>query len=136
MSSDDQVFANRWLHDIQSGEAKLVPGKTVQDYINDYKLTQQDHELSVLEEAMGVAPDSLRTILAAQVNVANINEYGRFDVVLDSVDLDMAAEYFHKQTGKQVPRFKVRTAADQLLRRYVLHRELPEDLKEAAARRR
>lgn len=136
LSSDDQVFANRWLHDIQSGEAKLVPGKTVQDYINDYKLTQQDHELSVLEEAMGVAPDSLRTILAAQVNVANINEYGRFDVVLDSVDLDMAAEYFHKQTGKQVPRFKVRTAADQLLRRYVLHRELPEDLKEAAARRR
>ena len=133
LSADDQVFANRWLHAIQSGEADLVPGKTVQDYINDYKLTQQDREIAQLESAFGVDLQLLQTILAAHVDEAHINEYGRFDDVVDSVDLDAASEYFHKQSGKKLPPFKIHMAIDKLLRDYVLNHELPADLKEAAA---
>lgn len=131
LSTDDQVFANRWLHDIQSGDAVLVPGKTVQDYINDYKLTQQDREIAQLVRAIGVDPELLRTLLAAHVDEAHINEYGRFDDVVGSVDLDAATEYFHQQGGKKLPRFKVRTSIDRLLREYVLRHHLPEDLEEA-----
>lgn len=133
LSAEDQVFANHWLHDIQSGDAVLVPGKTVQDYINDYKLSQQDREIAQLVRAIGVDPDLLRTILAAHVDEAHLNEYGRFDDVISSVDLDAAAEYFRQQAGKKLPPFKVRTAIDRLLRQYVLHHDLPEDLKEAAS---
>lgn len=132
LSVEDQVFANRWLHDIQSGEADLVPGKTVQDYINDYKLTQQDLEIAQLVRAIGVDPDLLRTILAAHVDEVHINEYGRFDDVVDSVDLDAASEYLQQQTGENQSRFKVRRAIDRLLRKYVLDHVLPADLKEAA----
>lgn len=133
LSADDQVFANRWLHDIQSGDAVLVPGKTVQDYINDYKLTQQDREIAQLVRAIGVDPEPLRTILAAHVNEAHINEYGRFDDVISSVDLDAATEYFRQRDGKKLPRFKIRTSIDRLLRDYVLNHDLPADLEEAAA---
>lgn len=133
LSADDQVFANRWLHDIQSGDVVLVPGKTVQDYINEYKLSQQDREITQLVRAIGVDPELLRIILAAHVDEAHINEYGRFDDVINSVDLDAAAEYFHQQTGKKLPRFKIRMAIDRLLRQYVLHHNLPADLEEAAA---
>lgn len=133
LSADDQVFANRWLHDIQSGDVVLVPGKTVQDYINEYKLSQQDREITQLVRAIGVDPELLRIILAAHVDEAHINEYGRFDDVINSVDLDAAAEYFQQQTGKKLPRFKIRMAIDRLLRQYVLHHNLPADLEEAAA---
>ena len=133
LSADDQVFANRWLHDIQSGDAVLEPGKSVQDYINGYKLSQQDREIDQLVRAIGVDPELLRIILAAHVDEARINEYGRFDDVVDSVDLDAAAAYFHQQTGRKLPRFKIHTAIDRLLREYVLHHNLPADLEEAAA---
>ena len=133
LSAEDQVFANRWLHDIQSGEAVLVPGKTVQDYINDYKLTQQDREIDQLVRAVGADAELLRTILAAHVDEAHINEYGRFDDVVNSVDFDAAAKYFQQKTGEKLASFKVRTAIDRLLRQYVLHHELPADLKEAAS---
>lgn len=132
LSADDQVFANRWLHDIQSGDAVLVPGKTVQDYINDYRLTQQDREIAQLVRAIGVEAELLRALLAAHVDEAHINEFGRFDDVINSVDLDAAAEYFRQQTGKKLPRFKVNTAVDRMLRQYVLHHVLPVDLEEAA----
>lgn len=134
LSTEDQVFANRWLHDIQSGEAVLVPGKTVQDYINDYKLTQQDREIEQLVRAVGVNAELLRKILAAHVDEAHINEYGRFDEVVNSVDFDAAAEYFQRKTGEKLASFKVRTAIDRLLRQYVLHHKLPADLKEAASK--
>ena len=133
LSAEDQVFANRWLHDIQSGDAVLSPGKTVQDYVNDYKLTQQDRELKQLVRAVGVDPDLLRTILAAHVDEANINEYGRFDDVINSVDMDTAAEYFSRQAGKKLSRLKIRMAIDRLLRQYVLHQNLPADLRETAS---
>ena len=71
--------------------------------------------------------------LAAHVDEANINEYGRFDDVINSVDMDTAAEYFSRQAGKKLSRLKIRMAIDRLLRQYVLHQNLPADLRETAS---
>ena len=133
LSAEDQVFANRWLHDIQSGDAVLEPDKTVQDYINEYKLSQQDREIDQLVQAIGVNADLLRTLLAAHVDESNINEYGRFDDVVNSVDFGAAAAYFQQQADKKLSPFKVRTAIDKLLRQYVLHHNLPADLEEVVS---
>src|SRR5699024_4848392 len=132
LSADDQVFANRWLHDIQSGDAVLEPGKAVQDYINEYKLSQQDREIAQIVRAFGVDPDLLRSILAAHVDEAHLNGYGRFDGVISSVDLDAATQYFYQPAGRKPSPFKVRTAIEKLLREYVLYHRLPTDLQEAA----
>lgn len=132
LSAEDQVFANRWLHDIQSGDATLSPGKGVQDYINDYKLSQQDREIAQLVRALGVDPEKLREILAANVVEANINEYGRFDEVIDSVDYASAAKYLHEKTGKKHSPYKTRLTVDKLLRHYIVERVLPSYLEEDA----
>lgn len=126
------MFANRWLHDIQSGDVTLSPGKSVQDYINDYKLSQQDREIAQLVRALGVDPEKLREILAAHVDESNINEYGRFDDVIDSVDYASAAEYLREKTGKKLLPFKTRLEVDKLLRHYIVERVLPSYLEEGA----
>lgn len=105
----------------------------MQDYIIDYKLTQQALEIDQLVQALDVDADLLRTILGAHVDEANINEYGRFDDVVNSVNLGAATAYFQQRAGKKLPPFKVRTAIDRLLRQYVLHHNLPADLEERAA---
>lgn len=36
LSQEDQKFANLFLHDVQTGDAKLSPGMTFRDYIVSY----------------------------------------------------------------------------------------------------
>lgn len=132
LSADDQVFANRWLHDIQSGDAVLEPGKTVQDYINDYKLTQQDREVDLIVTAIGIDPRLLNALLSAHVDENTINEYGRFDDLKQSADLDSAQDYFQQRAGTPVSRYRANMMLDALLREYVLSGSLPSDLEPTA----
>ncbi|MEW6875964.1 type I restriction endonuclease subunit R, EcoR124 family [Trueperella pyogenes] len=124
----DQKFANRWLHDVQSGDAVLQPGKTVQDYINEYRLSQRDREIARLVEMLGVDGELLKALLNAKVSEATINEYGRFDDLMQATDLAQAQKYFEQREGTKVSKFKVRRALDALLRHYIVTGMLPTDL--------
>jgi len=128
LSQDDQRYANRWLHDLQAGDVTLQPGKTVHDYINEYRITERDRQLVRLHECLGLDMAQLRRILDARVTAATINEYGRFDDLKASIDLDLAAAYFTEDTGARVSKFKVRALLDKLLRTYVIDGALPADL--------
>ncbi len=128
LSKDDQRYANRWLHDLQAGDLVPEPGKTVHDYINDYRITERDRQLDRLHERLGVEPALLRKILDAKVSAATINEYGRFDELTTSIDINVAAKYFTQVMGKPVSKFKVRAMVDKLLRSYIIDFVLPADL--------
>ena len=128
LSQDDQRYANRWLHDLQAGDVALQPGKTVQDYINEYRITERDRQLARLHERLGLDTGLLRRILDSRVTAATINEYGRFDDLKASIDLDLATAYFTEVTGAPVSKFKVRAMLDKLLRTYIIDGVLPADL--------
>lgn len=128
LSRDDQKYANRWLHDLQAGEVELETGKSVQDYINDYRLTQRDREIARLAEYVGIDGDMLRRILDAHVTEQTLNEYGRFDDLMDATDLTRAKDYYDSAKGKPVSKFIVRRSLDSLLRDYILTGQLPADL--------
>lgn len=128
LSQDDQRYANRWLHDLQAGDVALQPGKTVHDYINEYRITERDRQLARLHERLGLDTTLLRRILDSRVTAATINEYGRFDDLKASIDLDLAAAYFTEVTGAPVSKFKVHAMLDKLLRTYIIDGVLPADL--------
>lgn len=131
LSVDDQVFANIWLHDVAAGDAVLLEGKTVEDYINDYKQTHQDKQIEQLRSALGLDVELLKTLLMANVTEANLDEYGRFGKLRASVDFDQAKKYLDQREGKSLPAFRVNIEVEKLLRRFVLRDELPEDLEVA-----
>lgn len=56
------------------GEVQLVEGKTVHDYINDYRRTHQDRQTEQLVRALGVDEDQLRALLAVRVGEVTIDE--------------------------------------------------------------
>ena len=128
LSRDDQVFANLWLHDVAAGEAILAEGKTVEDYINDYKQAHQDRQIEQLVAALGVDATQVRALLAAHVTEANLDEYGRFTSVKESVDLSKAKRYLEHRKGRSMSRFLVNREVEKLLRAFILRYELPEDL--------
>jgi len=128
LSADDQKFANIWLHNVAAGDAVLLEGKTVEDYINDYKQTHQDKQIEQLRSALGLDAELLKALLVANATEANLDEYGRFSKLRASVDLGRAKEYLEHREGKSLPAFRVNVEVEKLLRGFVLRDELPRDL--------
>ena len=51
----------------------------------------------------------------------NIDEFGRFDRLKQSVNLDLAKEYFEKQEGIELNKIQVNIRVDKFLRDFILN---------------
>ena len=121
LSQEEQKYANIFLHDIQSGNINVVKGKTFKEYVVEYCSRAKDdqiHRLAVY--ALGLNEDMLRRLMAQHVTEANINEFGRFDELKSTIDVNVAKTYFERISGQKLPLPKVNMKADRLLRDFIL----------------
>ncbi|MBJ9722387.1 type I restriction endonuclease subunit R [Acinetobacter calcoaceticus] len=120
LTHDEQKIANIFLHDVQRGDVKLIEGKTFRDYITEYQFKAKEDEIYELVSSFGLDESMLRKILSAHVTENNIDEFGRFGELLNSVDSAKAKQYFEKKEGQIIPAFKVKVKTDKLLREFIL----------------
>lgn len=121
LSQEEQKFANIFLHDIQSGDVDVVPGKTFRDYVTEYLSRAKDDQIHRLAAyALGLNELLLRSLMAQHVTEDNINEFGRFDALKATVDKTLAKAYFEAITGTKLPIPKVNIKVDNLLRDFII----------------
>lgn len=120
LSQDDQRFAELFLHDVERGDAILEDGKTLRDYITSYARKAKNVQVERVVEALGIDGDLLAAMVALDLTESNINEFGRFDDLKDSVDKARAKAFFEQKEGKTLPLFKVNTRAAALLKKFIL----------------
>ncbi len=120
LTHDEQKIANIFLHDVQRGDVKLIEGKTFRDYITEYQFKAKEDEIYEIVSSFGLDESILRKILSAHVTENNIDEFGRFGELLNSVDNAKAKQYFEKKEGQTIPAFKVKVKTDKLLREFIL----------------
>lgn len=120
LSQDDQLFANQFLHDVQTGDAKLEPGKTFREYIEDYSSRARNDQIHQVSESLGCSEDLLRSMMKANVTRDNLNEYGRFDALKNTVVKEQAQTYFAEREGKNLPMFRVNNRVDSFLTEFIL----------------
>ena len=120
LSQDDQRFAELFLHDVERGDAALKEGMTLRDYITSYAHKAKNAQVERVVEALGINGELLTAMTALDLTEANINEFGRFDNLKDSVDKSRAKAFFEQKEGKSLPLFKVNTRAAALLKRFIL----------------
>ncbi len=120
LSQDDQRFAELFLHDVERGDATLKEGMTLRDYITSYAHKAKNVQTQRVIEALGIDGDLLATMVALDLTESNINEFGRFDDLKDSVDKARAKAFFEQKEGRSLPPFKVNTRAAALLKRFIL----------------
>lgn len=120
LSQEQQAAAELVIHAAQRGELVIVDGKTLMDYINDFQKQGKNTQIDALISAIGVDEGKLRDLLMRHVTEDNINEYGRFDALKNTANLDKARDYFSAKEGKPVPQFKVNMGLDKLLREFVI----------------
>ena len=120
LSQDDQRFAELFLHDVERGDTTLKEGMTLRDYITSYAHKAKNAQVERVVEALGINGELLTAMTALDLTEANINEFGRFDNLKDSVDKSRAKAFFEQKEGKSLPLFKVNTRAAALLKRFIL----------------
>lgn len=116
----DQRTAQRILHDIESGDLRLSPGKTIYDYILDYQKRECDQQVYTLAEATGLNINKLKELISKDTTTENINEHGRFDALVATLDKVKAVDFLKKVTGHDVPKRFVITNMSSILRRFIL----------------
>lgn len=120
LSQDDQRFAELFLHDVERGDVALEDGKTLRDYITSYAHKAKNAQVERVVEALGIDGELLVSMAALDLSESNINEFGRFDDLKDSVDKARAKAFFEQKEGKTLPLFKVNTRAAALLKKFIL----------------
>lgn len=121
LTQEEQKFANIFLHDIQRGDVVPEKNKTLRDYITEYQFKAKNEQITYLVEVFGLDEAKLRQLLSISINENNINEYGCFDELRNSVDKTKAKHYFEKLEGKSIPVFKINIKLTNLLRQFILN---------------
>ena len=121
LSQEEQKFANIFLHDIQSGDIVVTPGKTFKEYVIEYCSQAKDDQIHRLAAyALGLNEMMLRNMMSQHITEDNINEFGRFDALKATVDKDRARAYFEAITGQKLPIPKINVRVDKLLRDFII----------------
>lgn len=120
LTQEEQKFANIFLHDVESGDIKMEGGKTFREYILGYQLRAKNDQIHQVVTKLGVNEKILRNIMAVNASANNINEFGRFDNLKDTVDFERAREYFEEIDNSKVPPFKVKIRVHNLLQEFIL----------------
>ena len=120
LKQEEQKYANIFLHDIQRGDVKIASGKTLRDYINEYLLKAKNDQIHRVSVCLGVDENKLRAIMSLKLNESNLNEFGRYDELKQTIDKTKAKDYFEKIEGIKIIPPKVITKTDILLRDFIL----------------
>jgi type I restriction enzyme R subunit len=120
LSQDDQRFAELFLHDVERGDVTLEDGMTLRDYITSYARKAKNAQVERVVEALGIDGELLASMAALDLTESNINEFGRFDDLKNSVDKARAKTFFEQKEGKTLSLFKVNSRAAVLLKKFIL----------------
>lgn len=119
LTQSEQKYAKLFLHDLQRGDAQLIADHSFRDYINDYKDNAENARLNTVVNALGLDKNLLMALMADNVNEKNLNNFGRFDALKETVDKAKAKAYFEKQDGAAIPPFKLNMRIDKFLKQFI-----------------
>ena len=123
LSQEEQKYANIFLHDIQNGDAVIVEGKPFRDYVTEYMNNARNDRIHRFADEVGINEEMLRNIMNKGVTMANLNDFGRYDMLKESASFERIKEYIEGVEGKSLPTPLINIKFDKLLREFILNGE-------------
>lgn len=120
LTQEEQKYANIFIHDVQSGNVEIDTGKTFREYITDYQFKAKNAEIYNIVRALGLDEAKLRNMMNTNITESNINDYGRFDDLKNTVDKTKAKAYFENLEGTTIPPFKINIRVHKLLKDFII----------------
>lgn len=130
LSQEEQKYAAIFLRDIERGDAIITVGKTLRDYITEYQVKAKNDQISKCSRIFELDEIKLRQFMSIKVTIDSINEFGRFDDLKSSVNIQKARSYFEWKTKSKLSIPRVHMKVDEFLRQFIFENgfeiELPE----------
>lgn len=120
LPQEEQKFANQILTDIQSGALILEPGRNLRDYLNQYIENNRNDRIHRVATVLGADEGKLRALVEAHPTSANLNEFGRFDSLVSTVDKEKAREVIEQLLGESIPHRSLNQRIYELLRKFII----------------
>lgn len=120
LTQEEQKYANIFLHDIQSGNIVIEEGKTFRDYITEYQSKGKNEQVKKFADTFGIDYNKLMHLMSLKVTESNINEFGRLDELIKTVDKEKAKEYFQQKENKKVSDLMVNMKMYESIRDFIL----------------
>lgn len=121
LSSEQQKYANIFLRDIDSGDITIDKNKSFMDYVTEYQVKYKNDQIREISIAFGLDESKLRTIMSTVVNENNIDAFGKFTDLLDTVDMNVAKVSLEKELNRELKLYEVHMYVDKILRRFILN---------------
>lgn len=119
LTQEEQKLAKLFLNDIETGKIAVESGKTFRDYITLYMCNAHNDQIHRLASGLGIDEAKLRTLINLHVDESNINAYGRYDELMNTIDIDDAKNFLEKRLKIELSKRQARIEADKLLRRFI-----------------
>mgnify|MGYP003316242341 CR=1 FL=1 len=120
LPQEDQKYAEMLLDDLGSGNIQLESGLAIQDYITQYKTKALNRDIDLCVNAFGLNKTLLVDILrSGHVTPGNLDEYGRFKKLMDSVDNGKAKTYLETASGTPLTMFAYRSKITSILSEFL-----------------
>lgn len=120
LSQKEQRYASQILFDIQSGKLLLDGCHSLRYYLNEYIERDKNDRIHRFSYSLGLDEPMLRVLCDSHPTPVNLNDFGRFDQLISSVDKNLALNYIEGIKGEAVPRRRLNSEIDSLLRKFVL----------------
>jgi type I restriction enzyme R subunit len=131
LTQEEQKYASIFLRDIERGDANIVVGKTLRDYITEYQVRVKNDQISKCAYIFGLDEERLRQFMSMKVTYESINEFGRFDELKQSVKISLARKYFEWKENSRLTIPKIHMKVDEFLRKFIFDGgfevEIPDD---------
>ena len=108
------------LHEVQCNNITLESGKTFRDYITDFMTSEKDRKINGLADAFGLDKELLRTLSELRITEQNLDEFGRFTRLKESVDKVKAKAYLEHKAGQTLSMLKVNIEINNVLKKFIL----------------
>ena len=119
LSAKDQAHAERVIRDFQDGKLETHDNWDFRDYINLYRKNEEESRIVAFVEAFGVDYEKLHELVKSHPDEASINAHGRYNRLLQDVDIGRARAYMAKIAGRTVRAPDANRIVDTLLRRAI-----------------
>ncbi len=119
LTQEEQKYASIFLRDIERGDAVIVIGKTLRDYITEYQVKAKNDQISKCAYIFGLDERRLRQLMSMKITYETINEFGRFDELKKSVNISLARKYFEWKEHTKLTIPKTHMKVDEFLRRFI-----------------
>jgi type I restriction enzyme R subunit len=120
LTQEEQKYAALFLHDIQRGSVAIEAGKSFRDYVIEYQARIKNDQIHKLASVFGLDEEKLRNFMKYRVTSASLNEYGRFEDLISTVDRKKAKEYFEGIEKTKLKEYRITIKIDKLLRDFII----------------